>query len=316
MTSKLLMPRLILKDLPKVSIIIPTYNRADFLPQALESIFAQTYQNFEVIVSDDGSTDNTKEVIQQYGDRVNYLKNNHSGLPSVARNTAIKLANGKYIAFLDSDDVWLPDKLKIQVDAIENNLRLGLVCSNAFLTNSDGKESNQLYQFPGKGSSGSVFLDLLKNNFVITSSVMLRRDTLGKVGNFSEAKELQVGEDYALWLNIALDWEVEYLESPLIVYRDSPQSSIRKKQDMPGYWRGMIYILSNINDQSLDRKYKRAVKLRLGVHRKHLIGSLFKDQRIGELFIELTKIIIEQPIFVLRMIVFESRQKISQLFKS
>ena len=298
--------------MPKVSIIIPTYNRADLLLQALESVFAQTYQNYEVIVSDDGSTDNTEEVIQQFREKINYLKNAHSGLPSVARNAALNQANGKYIAFLDSDDLWLPDKLKIQVDVLENNPRIGLVCSNAFLTNVDGKQGEQLYQIPGNGRSGSVFLDLLQDNFVITSSVMLRRDTLEKAGNFSEAKELQVGEDYALWLKIALHWEVEYLEKPLIIYHDSPQTSIRKKQDMPGYWRGMIYILKSIYDEVLDSKSKRAVKLRLGVHRKHLIGSLFKGRRLGEFIIELSKIIIEQPIFVLRMFVFESRQKIRQ----
>ena len=265
-----------------------------------------------MIVSDDGSTDNTEAVIQKFGDRVTYLKNIHSGLPSVARNAGLNQANGKYIAFLDSDDLWLPDKLKIQLGVLENNPRLGLVCSNAFLTNLVGKHSDRLYQTPGKGKSGSVFLDLLKDNFVITSSVMLRRDPLEKAGNFSEAKELQVGEDYALWLKIALDWEVEYLEKPLIIYHDSPQSSIRNKQDMPGYWRGMIYILNSINDQSLDRKVKRAVKLRLGVHRKHLIGSLFESHRFGEFFIELSKIIIVQPIFVLRVIVFEARQKFSR----
>ena len=301
---------------PEISIVIPAYNRADLLPQALESVFAQTYQNFEVIVSDDGSTDNTEAVIRQFGDRVTYLKNNHSGLPSVARNTALNQANGKYIAFLDSDDLWLPDKLKIQVDVLENNPRVGLVCSNAFLIDADGEEqSDQLYQIPGKGRSGSVFLDLLKDNFVITSSVILRRDTLEKAGIFSEAKELQVGEDYALWLNIALDWQVEYLENPLIIYHDSPQTSIRKKQDMPGYWRGMIYILTSIYDTSLDKTVKRAVKLRLGVHRKHLIGSLFKAHRFGEFFIESGKIIIEQPIFALRVLVFESRQRISQIIK-
>jgi len=301
--------------MPKVSIIIPTYNRADLLPQALESVFAQTYQNFELIVSDDGSIDNTEDVINQYGDRVIYLKNIHSGLPSVARNVAINKANGKYIAFLDSDDLWLPNKLKIQVDVLEKNPRVGLVCSNAFLTKLDGKHSDRLYQTPCKGKSGCVFSDLLQDNFVVTSSAMVRRDTLEKAGNFSEAKELQVGEDYAFWLKIALDWEVEYLEKPLVIYHDSPQTSIRKKQDMPGYWRGMIYILNSVNDQSLDRKLKRAVKLRLGVHRKHLIGSLFKAHRFGEFFIESGKIIIEQPIFALRVLVFESRQRISQIIK-
>ena len=303
--------------MPKVSIIIPTYNRAGLLPQALESVFAQTYQNFEVIVSDDGSTDNTEAVIQQFGDRVTYLKNNHSGLPSVARNTALNQANGKYIAFLDSDDLWLPDKLKIQVDVLENNPRVGLVCSNAFLIDADGEEqSDQLFQIPGKGGSGSVFLDLLRDNYIITSSVMVRREIIQKIGKFSEAIELRAIEDYALWLRIALEWEVKYFEAPLVVYRDSPQTSIRKEQEVPGYWRGMIYILKNYLNVPMGNNDRRALKLRLGVHRKHLIGSLFEAHRFGEFFIESGKIIIEQPIFVLRMIVFESRQKISQLIKS
>jgi len=301
---------------PEVSVIIPTYNSAETLVKAVESVLSQSYQDIEIIVSDDGSTDNTERVIQQFGNRVIYLKNIHRGLPSVARNAGMCFASGKYIAFLDADDLWLPDKLKIQVDVLENNPRIGLVCSNAVLIDVGGEQSDKLYQAQGKGTSGSVFMDLLRDNFVVTSSAMLRREALKRAGNFPEAKELQVGEDYALWLNIALHWEVVYLEKPLIIYHDFPQSSIRKKQDLPGYWRGMIFILRGISDQSLDKKLRHALKLRLGVYRKHLIGSLFEGRRFREFLIELGKIILEQPIFVLRAIVFESRQKIRQCLKN
>ena len=111
---------------PLVSVIIPAYNSADFIDEALKSVFDQTYKDLEIIVVDDGSTDDTRAVLEKYGDRVNYHYQDNNG-PASARNRGIKLARGKYIAFLDADDLWLPTKLEKQVALFKNRENLGFV---------------------------------------------------------------------------------------------------------------------------------------------------------------------------------------------
>ncbi len=112
--------------MPVVSVIIPTYNRADMLDEALRSVFAQTYKDFEVIVVDDGSTDHTRSVVDKYPHRVRYVHQENQG-HALAKNTGIAAADGGYIAFLDDDDTWLPRKLELQMDVLENNPDVDLV---------------------------------------------------------------------------------------------------------------------------------------------------------------------------------------------
>src|SRR6516165_5246405 len=119
-------------DLPRIAVIIPTYNRASLVTRAIESVLAQTYTNYELVVVDDGSEDNTLEIVKQYtGCR--YVRLEHSGLPSVARNAGVRSTDTPYVAFLDSDDEWLPGKLTVQTEILESNPDVGLVCSNAFV---------------------------------------------------------------------------------------------------------------------------------------------------------------------------------------
>lgn len=298
--------------MPKISVIVPTYNRADMLLQAIESVFAQTFQDFETIVSDDGSTDNTEEVVRQFGSRVRYLKNAHSGLPSVARNIALDAAQGKYIAFLDSDDLWLPDKLKTQVDVLDDHPQVGMVFSNAHVIDKHGDRSAHLYLRQGQGQSGKIFLDLLNDNFIITSTTLVRRSALEQVGKFHEASELLVGEDYALWLFIALDWYAQYLEEPLICYRDAPADSIRGKQDMAGYLRGMIYLLKRFGPIQLDDNIRGAIDLKNNVYQKHLVQNLWEGGQYCASSLEWFRILFHQPLFVVRWIVFEFRQNLQK----
>src|SRR3990170_2838516 len=112
--------------MPKVSVIIPTYNREKYIVETLQSVFAQTFTDYEVIVIDDGSTDNTADVLRPYLDRIVYIRKPNGGQGS-ARNVGIKVAKGEYIAFLDSDDLWMPEKLELQVKYLDNNKDAGLV---------------------------------------------------------------------------------------------------------------------------------------------------------------------------------------------
>ena len=123
---------------PLVSVVIPTYNRAGFLPDAIGSVLAQSYANIEIIVIDDGSTDNTRSVLQPFEDKIRYLTSNHVGAAH-ARNMGMMAAKGKYIAFLDSDDQYLPGKLALQIEFLEKNPELKVVCSNFSGKREDGE---------------------------------------------------------------------------------------------------------------------------------------------------------------------------------
>lgn len=295
--------------MPKISIIIPTYNRSALVVQTIESVLAQTYQDFEIIVSDDGSTDGTQQALARlFGNTIQYLCNPHSGLPAVARNAALDIARGDYIAFLDSDDLWLPEKLSLQARVLDEHPEIGLVCSNALMLRDDEMVEQELYLRAGQGKSGRVFLDLLEDNFIITSSVIARYDAIIQAEKFPEAKTLLAMEDYALWLRIALDWEVSYLEDSLAEYRDISATSIRWKQDLSGHWRGMIYILDSFRQTSLKDDFRRAINLRRGVYQQNLVAHLWKTQQYRHWISELFKLITEHSLFVLRWIIFEARQ--------
>jgi len=181
------------------SVVIPTYNRADKLKNCLESLLNQTYKNFEVIVSDDGSSDNTSEIVEaakRRGLQVKYIYNSNWGGPARPRNIGIKNSKYKWICFLDSDDWWYPEKLENIVpfcnenyDFIYHDFKLYV---NGVLTKK---------RLKGRQLKQPVFNDLFINdNCIINSAVCVRKDIIEKAGGFSEDKELIVVEDYDLWL--------------------------------------------------------------------------------------------------------------------
>ncbi len=162
--------------MPKVSVIIPTYNCAHYLADALESVFQQTFSDYEVIVVDDGSPDNTKEVVERfitrYPSRLKYIYQPHQER-SVARNNGIQAASGEYIAFLDADDQWLPHKLSIQVPILDEHPEIGLVHSDIIFMNQEGKDIG----FPRhrKRTNGFVLKEILCENFIWCLTVICRR---------------------------------------------------------------------------------------------------------------------------------------------
>ena len=188
-----------------LSIIVPTYNRAHYLPQSLDSVLKQDFDgiDYEIIVVDDGSTDNTSSVLAKYDKSVvRYYKLKHSGNPATVRNEGIKKATGKLIAFLDSDDAWPKDKLKNQLPYFENN-EVKLVYGQADLINSKGGSQNKLVVTPNLLHYGEDFESLLKNNSISTSTVIVRRDSLNELDGFDESDELRGVEDYQLWLRVS-----------------------------------------------------------------------------------------------------------------
>jgi GT2 family glycosyltransferase len=196
-----------------VSVIIPTYNRAAFLAEAIDSVLSQTYTHLELIVVDDGSTDATVELLRQYDGKIAVLHTAHGG-PSAARNAGIAASRGRYLAFLDSDDVWLPGKLASQMLFFQEN-PAARICQTEEIWIRNGVRVNSMKKH--KKYSGWIFRECLPLCIVSPSSVMIERSVLDEVGLFDEA--FPACEDYDLWLRIAAHNPVYLIDTPLIIKR-------------------------------------------------------------------------------------------------
>ena len=198
------------------SIIIPTYNRAIDLERALLSLNNQTYKYFEVLICDDGSIDNTPEVVADFSNDLNikYIKIANSGIPAIPRNLGIANAKGKYIAFLDSDDWWHENKLQLAFEYLENGA--DLVYSDFYKVKSlKEKEIVKVREL-----KENITIDLLKNgNAICNSSVVVRKSILDKVGFFNEGQEYIAWEDFDLWLRISkITSHFVHINQPLVYY--------------------------------------------------------------------------------------------------
>jgi len=205
---------------PLVSVVIPTYNGASYIREAVDSALAQKYQPLEVIVVDDGSTDNTEDVLKPVMGRIRYIKKANGG-PAGARNAGIKEAKGEFIAFLDGDDVWEPHKLTWQMPAFEN-ANVGLAYANVSVMDEGGNPLEHTIRLAK--SEGLVFEDLFRKNFIPTSTVVARKSCIEKAGYFDENRELISVEDYDLWLKIAANHRVRRVDMVLAKYRRHPHN--------------------------------------------------------------------------------------------
>ncbi|HEY5675000.1 MAG TPA: glycosyltransferase [Malonomonas sp.] len=213
---------------PDISVIIPTYNRATLLPQALDSVFAQTGVTCEVIVVDDASTDNSLERLKDYKDRpLRILRHERNRGGAAARNTGMAAAQGEYIAFLDSDDSWREGKLSKQLALFHSSANeksrkpLGLVYTGYQKHNSRAAEQQTL--------RGDIFPEILIQNCVgTTSTVLVRRDALLRVGGFDE--QLPSCQDWDLWIRLAKEYRFDCIPEPLVDYYRQPDSISANRQ--------------------------------------------------------------------------------------
>ena len=205
--------------MPRVSIIIPTYNCARYIGRALDSVCAQTYKDYEILVVDDGSTDDTKDVVMQYGRKVTYLYQQNRGV-SAARNHAILKANGELLAYLDADDMWYPEKLERQVAFLDVHQECGMVHSEMSVINEQDEILHLRFYEETKRSvpQGYCVQQLLTRCHIQTLTVVERRDTFDHVGGFDE--RLPIAQDYLHWIMIAAEGQaLGYLAEPLGKYR-------------------------------------------------------------------------------------------------
>lgn len=206
---------------PLISVIVPAYNTAGTILDSLDSVFAQTFKGYEVIVVDDGSPDNVNDVVKKaYGSKVKLISQPNQGLAG-ARNTGIKQAAGRYIAFLDSDDAWLPDKLAEQVKQIEEHPEADVLYTNCYFW--DGKKTLGEWTDVHQQKNGQIARELISREVMLpVLTTLVKADALQRAGMFDAS--LRQVEDYDLWLRLALKG-ANFLAhaAPLAYYRLNPQ---------------------------------------------------------------------------------------------
>ncbi len=202
----------------KVSVVIPTYNFAQYITEAIISILNQTYKNIEIVVVDDGSTDDTKDVLKPLSDRIKYIYQENSG-PSRARNTGILNSSGGYIAFLDADDFWEPTKLEKQLNLFEDDHKTSLVF--CFIKHVDVNRNILFIDEYDDGWNGYV-VDRLLHRPIGTSSVLINRKYLQQVGLFDE--DLLFSEDRDMFLRLAKNFKFNLVPEALVIKRAHSQS--------------------------------------------------------------------------------------------
>ena len=236
-------------DIEKVSIIIPTYNRAYCIERSVRSVLAQTYQEFELLIVDDGSSDNTQDVIKSIEDeRVRYILMPENKGVAAARNEGIRQAAYKYIAFQDSDDVWKPDKLEKQMQALTANPQAGLVyCAYEWHEEEGSIGITPDERMPLHDKQGDIYHKLLCRNTIGAPTVLAYKECFIKAGLFCE--NMTCLEDWELFMRIAKTHEILFLEEPLVVVymRDNGGSS-----NVAGYFEARCYMLAQHKEALLQ----------------------------------------------------------------
>lgn len=203
---------------PLVSVVIATYNMGRYLPEAVASASDQTYGSLEVIIVDDGSTDDTADIVARWQPdaRIRYIRQENLG-QQIAKNRGVAEAKGDYIAFLDADDRWKPDKLQRQIPLFGDDPAVGVVYSDAIIIDQDGRETGRRdIGHP----QGRVTEALLYDNFVSFSSAVVSRQALDRCGVFDESLPMSI--DYDLWLRISTEFDFRYVDDALLEYRVWP----------------------------------------------------------------------------------------------
>lgn len=281
----------------EISVVIPAYNASSHISETIESILRQSSPVGEIIVIDDGSTDNTCEILDKYNESIRLIKKENGGVSS-ARNLGIREAKGSWLAFVDSDDVWHPDKISLQVSALNLNENCILVYSGfkAWSPDEAGKyiEPKELFVYKpslkiDENLSGWIYHLMLLTNYVLTSSCLVKKSSVCDVGLFDES--LPVAEDWKLFIKLSRQGEFIKIDSPLVLYRQT-HSSLTKSLSSKDYASELIdsfidkYGYENHIGQrakSLDLSKRRFqtrfnygyLAMKLGLYRKAFL-SIFK----------------------------------------
>ena len=257
-----------------ISVVIPSYNRKEFLKRSIDSAINQTKKPFEIIVVDDGSTDGTETMIKSDYDFVKFIKQKNKGV-SAARNIGIKVSIGEWICFLDSDDEWKKDKLEKQINAMKSNPGYKFFHSNEIWIK-NGIRINQKKKHKKYG--GDIFDKCLDMCRISPSSVMINKTVFDEVGNFNE--DLVVCEDYELWLRICDKYRVFFIDEPLIIKYGGHQGQL--SYSIESIENHRIKALEYLILGNLNRKNKRhAIQMllsKLNIYLKGLVKRRKNDE--------------------------------------
>ncbi len=209
---------------PTVSIVIPTYNRRKLIGRSIKSVLDQTYRDFELIIVDDASTDNTEEIVSSFNDeRIRYVRHEENKGEAAARNTGVKAARGDYIAYQDSDDEWFPEKLARQIELLEDaSPGVGVIYTAFWKTGNHGRTYIPFSWVSQK--DGDIHKELLKGNFIGSPVVLIKKECFSNVGLFDERLRNLV--DWDMWLRISKRYHFRCVDEPLVVaHYDSNNAS-------------------------------------------------------------------------------------------
>ena len=248
---------------PLVSVIIPAYNASEWIAETVESVLKQEYQNFEIIVVDDGSTDNTEKIVTSFGPKINYYYKKNGGQSS-ARNFGIKNAKGKYIAFLDSDDLWFKQKLRLQVDLLEkNNFKWAYTDGIAF----DNSTNEILFRFNNKSKQyeGDILIKIFQSCFIPMPTVIVNKEVFLEIGYFNENHNFRNREDWEMWIRIAEVYPIALIPEILVKYRVH-KKSVSGTESLIERMNGNILVI----EQAASREPKRLRK-----YKNNILSKLY-----------------------------------------
>lgn len=275
---------------PRVSVIIPTHNRRNLLVESIASVQAQTRRDLEILVCDDGSSDGSREAVQaliEKDPRIRWIEGGHTGFPGVVRNRGIRAAKGEWIAFQDSDDLWLPEKIERQLQILRSAPEAGFIYCYALALSPAGEKRRMTpFRVP---RAGRMFETLLFHSIVQTPTVLVRRNLLERAGLFDEQMRLTIAEDYELYLRLAAETPFHFLAEDLVVCRSQPDSISADLLD--GIDQVERVLRSTIEKQRVPAGLAAPVLARLDLRRykQHLLRDSRKDVRIRHIHAALGK---------------------------
>ena len=260
--------------MPTVSVIIHTYNNEKFIAETVESVLNQTYKDYAVIVVDDGSVDGTRDALIPYMQKIRYHYKENGGIAS-AKNAGISLSETEFVAFLDHDDLWVPDKLMLQMECFIENPQAGLVYTK-YTSFKNGKE---LRTKPEKGYSGWIFKELLSKSFIQTSTVVVKRECLDAVGPYDETFFL--GDEYDMFLRIARKFQCGFVDKGLTRYRVHDTNASNNDFLFDNENLGVYKKIYN-NFTDLDGVEKKILRKRIARYSMKVAEGLYSQGKLEE----------------------------------
>ena len=260
--------------MPTVSVIIHTYNNEKFIVETVESVLNQTYKDYEIIIVDDGSVDGTRDALIPYMQKIRYHYKENGGIAS-AKNAGISLSETEFVAFLDHDDLWAPDKLQLQMEHFNENPQIGLV----YAKDTSFRDGKELRTKPEKGYSGWIFKELLAKSFIQTSTVVVKRECLDAVGPYDETFSL--GDEYDMFLRIARKFQCGFVDKGLTRYRVHDTNASNNDFLFDNENLGVYKKIYN-NFTDLDGVEKKILRKRIARYSMKVAEGLYSQGKLEE----------------------------------